>query len=193
MKTIEVEDDLYQYIASQTQHIGEGASDILRRLLFQQAQNQPVTPPTIQLNAPAQPPTTPAEPASEAVSYSDERPTTAQLIDQSVLAQQKGVVGKFLYILQRLHETQPKRFYEVLAIRGPSRIYFAMSKEALIAAGSSTNPKQIPESPYWVVTNNTTDKKREMVTSVCQKLGYGLKATESIASLLGHSIKKNKK
>lgn len=189
MKTIEVEDDLYQYIASQTQHIGEGASDILRRLLFQQAQKQPVAPPTIQLNAPVE-----AEPATDtASSYADERPATAQLIDQSILVQQKGVVGKFLYILQRLHETQPKRFYEVLAIRGPSRIYFAMSKEALIAAGSSTNPKQIPESPYWVVTNNTTDKKREMVTSVCQKLGYGLKATESIASLLGHSIKKNKK
>ncbi|MCU8378442.1 replication initiation regulator SeqA, partial [Vibrio vulnificus] len=33
MKTIEVDEDLYRYIASQTQHIGESASDILRRLL----------------------------------------------------------------------------------------------------------------------------------------------------------------
>ena len=33
MKTIEVDEDLYRFIASRTQHIGESASDILRRLL----------------------------------------------------------------------------------------------------------------------------------------------------------------
>lgn len=33
MKIIEVDEELYQYIASQTQSIGESASDILRRLL----------------------------------------------------------------------------------------------------------------------------------------------------------------
>ena len=31
MKTIEVDDELYSYIASHTKHIGESASDILRR------------------------------------------------------------------------------------------------------------------------------------------------------------------
>ena len=33
MKIIEVDEELYQYIASQTRSIGESASDILRRLL----------------------------------------------------------------------------------------------------------------------------------------------------------------
>ncbi|MCF0232721.1 MAG: hypothetical protein HUJ63_10775, partial [Enterococcus sp.] len=33
MKIIEVDEELYQFIASQTQSIGESASDILRRLL----------------------------------------------------------------------------------------------------------------------------------------------------------------
>ena len=33
MKTIEVDDQIYHYIASRTLHIGESASDILRRLL----------------------------------------------------------------------------------------------------------------------------------------------------------------
>ena len=33
MKTIEVDEELYRYIARQTQHIGESASEILRRLL----------------------------------------------------------------------------------------------------------------------------------------------------------------
>ena len=34
MKTIEIDDELYQYIAGQTQKIGESASEILRRLLL---------------------------------------------------------------------------------------------------------------------------------------------------------------
>ncbi|MGC8068887.1 replication initiation negative regulator SeqA, partial [Salmonella enterica] len=46
MKTIELDDDLYFYIASQTRHIGESASDILRRLLEQPAnQTAPVSEP----------------------------------------------------------------------------------------------------------------------------------------------------
>jgi negative modulator of initiation of replication len=41
MKTIEVDDELYQYIASHTRHIGESASDILRRMLKISAASQP--------------------------------------------------------------------------------------------------------------------------------------------------------
>ena len=37
MKTIEIDDELYHYIAGQTQQIGESASDILRRLLLPQS------------------------------------------------------------------------------------------------------------------------------------------------------------
>ena len=33
MKRIDIDDDLYAYIASHTRQIGESASDILRRLL----------------------------------------------------------------------------------------------------------------------------------------------------------------
>lgn len=33
MKRIDIDDDLYTYIASHTRQIGESASDILRRLL----------------------------------------------------------------------------------------------------------------------------------------------------------------
>ena len=51
MKTIEVDDELYQYIASQTRHIGESASDILRRMLKISAASQPATPVTKDVSA----------------------------------------------------------------------------------------------------------------------------------------------
>ena len=44
MKTIEVDDELYSYIASHTKHIGESASDILRRMLKFTAASQPAAP-----------------------------------------------------------------------------------------------------------------------------------------------------
>lgn len=46
MKTIEVDDELYSYIASHTKHIGESASDILRRMLKFTAASQPAAPVT---------------------------------------------------------------------------------------------------------------------------------------------------
>ena len=55
MKTIEVDDDLYRYIASHTQHIGESASDILRRMLKFSAASQTAT--AVAKAAPAPAPT----------------------------------------------------------------------------------------------------------------------------------------
>ncbi len=47
MKTISIDDELYQYIASNTQAIGENTSTILRRLLnfpqVQQIKKEPIT------------------------------------------------------------------------------------------------------------------------------------------------------
>ena len=43
MKTITIEDDLYTFIASQTKHIGESASDILRRLLTPEGTEVPAS------------------------------------------------------------------------------------------------------------------------------------------------------
>ena len=42
MKTIQIDDDLYQFIAANTQKIGESASDILRRLLWENTQSKKV-------------------------------------------------------------------------------------------------------------------------------------------------------
>ncbi|MBD1388713.1 replication initiation negative regulator SeqA [Neiella sp. HB171785] len=156
MKTIEVDDDLYQYIASQTQQIGESASDILRRLLM----------PTTSTETTPQPPVVETEQAEKAAATFD-----CADLDEQTLANQKGVVGRFLIILSHLYHQSPQAFAAVLSIRGRDRLYFAASKNELLAAGSSTNPKAIEGSPYWVVTNNNTDKKKAILSEVCQVLG----------------------
>lgn len=162
MKRIEVEDDLYAYIASHTEQIGESASDILRRLLGLDASDSK-----------------PLEAATTA--------TVANVFDrlnQQDVNVQKSVVARFLHILSMLYRSHPQHFEQVLAIRGRDRQYFARSQDELLTSGNSTNPKPIPGSPYWVVTNNNTTKKKSMLTQVAEQLGYSADDAEKIRDFL---------
>ena len=189
MKSIEIDDDLYAFIAGQTKHIGESASDILRRLLMPHSQDD--TPPSAarqsspaQAPAPVQSrPAAPAKPATPGRSSAARRVTRSSIIerlDADTLASYTKRVDLFLFILSQLHELHPEEFARVEEIKGKNRVYFATSKEALLNTGSSTNPKQIPQSQYWVVTNNNTAKKLAMLEQVLQLLGYDSTTVETV-------------
>ncbi|TLU67478.1 replication initiation negative regulator SeqA [Thalassotalea litorea] len=193
MKTIEIEDELYQYIASKTEFIGESASDILRRLLTENAElsaaavkSNPVAEDTAVTEDPASQHAVVEE--SENVVQEAKTLTSCQnifdLINKEELAMERGAVGRFLNILGNLHRVHPKQFSAVLDIRGRDRLYFAQSEADLLATGSSSKPKQIPDSEYWVITNSNTTKKKLMLTDVAQVLGYNNEQAESIRDFL---------
>ncbi len=167
-KRIEIDDELYRFIAGHTQHIGESASSILRRLLNLETPAAPpaeVSPPTANRN----------ERASRSVFDS---------MTRADLAGQRSAVARFLYILGMLYRCHSDEFAGVLNISGRDRQYFAMSAAELEAHGSSTNPKQIPGSPYFVVTNNNTTRKKSMLTQVAEQLGYTQPEAEQIRDFL---------
>lgn len=175
MKKIEIDDELYQYIASNTQSIGESASQILRRLLklddvFVQTEEVVLKEEQIE---------TIQEPIKEHVCDN-----VFNILNKEELAMQKGVVGRFLFILAALHRTHKGIFQNVLDIKGRDRIYFATNKEDLIASGSSTNPKNIPDSGYWVMTNSNTTRKKMMVHEVAISLGYTEQEAEKLRDFL---------
>jgi negative modulator of initiation of replication len=85
---------------------------------------------------------------------------------------ERNVVGKFLSLLAFLHRENRDRFGVVESISGRSRKYFAKSESDLKQSGNSVHPKDIPGSVYWVVTNNSTQSKRELVLQVLKLLGY---------------------
>ncbi|WP_137167379.1 replication initiation negative regulator SeqA [Salinimonas lutimaris] len=188
MKSIEIDDDLYAFIAGQTKHIGESASDILRRLLMPHSQND--TPPSAARQSSAAPAPAPAQSRPATVT----KPTTSgkssarrvtrssiiERLDADTLTSYTKRVDLFLFILSQLHELHPEDFARVEEIKGKNRVYFATSKEALLNTGSSTNPKQIPQSQYWVVTNNNTAKKLAMLEQVLQLLGYDNTTVETV-------------
>ncbi|HEA3199803.1 TPA: replication initiation negative regulator SeqA [Aeromonas veronii] len=167
MKTIELDDDLYFYIASQTRHIGESASDILRRLLEQPAnQRVPVAEPV----AVAQPSAVATQQGLQA------------LLDSGELQKEEKSINRFMLVLSTLYRDNPEGFTQATEIKGRKRVYFSQDPEALRASGSTTKPKPVPETPFWVITNTNTSRKQNMVAQLMASMGYG---EEVIAQVCG--------
>ncbi|MDC9502381.1 MULTISPECIES: replication initiation negative regulator SeqA [unclassified Pseudoalteromonas] len=191
MKQIDIDDELYQYIASNTQSIGESASTILRRLLnLNGDDNTPVAKNNQNNQTATQDPLddTPAtNDSQEQEVVTPVKQTNANvfnILNKEELAMQKGVVGRFLFILSAFYRTHKKEFSAVLDIKGRDRVYFATSKEDLVNSGSSMNPKNITDSEYWVMTNSNTTRKKMMLHEVALCLGYSAEQAEEIRDYL---------
>ncbi|MCQ8876801.1 replication initiation negative regulator SeqA [Pseudoalteromonas shioyasakiensis] len=192
MKKIDIDDELYQYIASNTQSIGESASTILRRLLNLNGDiEQPATaiveqsPESIDVTVTDEPVDSKTEKPAEPVTKKKQKTVSVfNVLNKEELAMQKGVVGRFLFILSALHRTHKEDFSAVLDVQGRDRVYFATSKEALVNSGSSMNPKNITDSEYWVMTNSNTTRKKMMLHEVALGLGYNAEQAEQIRDYL---------
>ena len=261
MKSIEIDDDLYAFIASQTKHIGESASQILRRLLLPedgaasnvntaesattiqtkstaaekvsaapesglaQESNKAVESASIDETAAKQPIGTNSNAATEVKATKPALKSTAKTTAKKPIAKKPSTaratatnkkaatatndvqtteqhdkrdildtvskdalgtftkrVDQFLFVLSAAHKLNADSFSNVESIKGKNRTYFATTKAALLENGSSTNPKAIPDSPYWVVTNNNTAKKTNMLEQVLRNLGYRPDVVETVVA-----------
>jgi len=204
MKNIEIDDELYLHIVSNTQAIGESASSILRRLLPLRDNNQLSVPESPLVTETKGDDTKQGE-LSQNTDVADSNAVGAEFgeiepitrsesvfnfINKEELAMQRGAVGRFLLILAALYRAHPKKFNIVTNIapkvsaRKNKRLYFALSEEILTASGSSTKPKQVPQSPFWVITNSNTTRKKMMLTEAATLLGYDENDVIKIRELL---------
>ena len=182
MKYIEVDEDLYRHIASKTERIGESASDILRRLL-----GLTVDAATIDTKY-QETPVPISQPSLEHTTTVERHQVDTQhvydfstLINEHLLAQQKGAVGRFLFMLESLYQVAGEDFVQVLQIQGRDRLYFATSKAALLDASQSANPKEIGTSGYWVTSNNNTAKKQAILAEVFIQFGCDAELAHSLS------------
>lgn len=204
MKNIEIDEELYQYIVSNTQAIGESASSILRRLLpIGNADVQLVTPSNLateikydesnhdelSLNTDNTDSDVSDDKSSEIKAIISSE-SVFDFINKEELAMQRGAVGRFLLILAALYRAHSDTFNVVTNIapkvsaRKTKRLYFALNEDILTASGSSTKPKQIPQSPFWVITNSNTTRKKMMLTEAATLLGYDENDVIKIRELL---------
>lgn len=152
MKTIEIDEELYQYIASKTEHIGESASNILRRLLnIDNTENVK------------------KESSSKNVHSSE-------LIDlvnsNDFLAEQKNI-NRFISILSTLYCSQHSLFsIASTSLHGRKRRYLAKDKETLQRFGNNTKPRHITNTPYFVITNTNTARKVSIIEQIMKNMNF---------------------
>lgn len=151
MKTIEVDDEVYAYIAGKTRAIGELASDILRREL-----KMPAT----------------GEQTGDERQDLGESHELSEVLEGLRLKLATTAVEKFLIILSEAFKMRPKDFPNILEVRGRDRIYFATNRSCIVERGQSTQPKQIPGTEYWVMTNSPTSQKASMLFDALRAIGF---------------------
>ncbi len=168
MKTIEIEDQIYELLLHQTTRFGETPSNVIERLINGSSQ-RPIDGQAQHASA------KPVHQASAERTAQD--PLGAFLNGPSFLVQ-GNAIGRFLAILSWLCNQHPQRFEEVLRLNGRKRKYFARSAEELEASGNSVMPKRIPDTPYWVVSNSPTQLKKQIISDVFRMLGYDGSSTQ---------------
>ncbi|MFC1591244.1 replication initiation regulator SeqA [Thermodesulfobacteriota bacterium] len=164
MQTIEIDDEVYEYLLRNSAKIGESATEILRRLL--------------QINTPT------TAPKEETVKYVTKSELSEYLQSPAFQAKRKAI-DRFFGILYHVHNEKTDDFKKVLSLRGRNRQYFALSSREIEESGNSAHPQKIPGTEYWVITNNDTPKKRRMIEDVLKVLGYSRSAiAEATSSLI---------
>jgi negative modulator of initiation of replication len=182
MKSIQIEEDLYHFIASQTQDIGESASDILRRLVMPESllkiEKDSSVDPAIPIYC--------SDNAARFVQDTEQACQASAVFSELEGQQLKAIpkiVERWLLVLSVIHKHNTEQFVKVLGMSGRNRTYFATDKDTLLATGSSTNPKNVPGSDYWVITNNNTVKKINMLKEVADQVGFTLPEIEQLITI----------
>lgn len=181
MKTIEVDDELYTYIASHTEHIGESASDILRRMLKFSAAAQSAAPVTKAAPAAA------VSPAPDVVSnpVKDKVRAMRELLLSDEYADQKRAVNRFMLVLSTLYSLDAKGFADATeSLHGRTRVYFAADAKTLLQSGNQTKPKEVPGTPYWVITNTNTGRKCGMIEHIMQSMQFPAELIEKVCGTI---------
>lgn len=202
MKTIDIEDDLYKYILANIEAFGETPSQILRRLLLlpnkieafdsdkperTSLPNKPVLQSTPK--PASQPSVTPEVTITTSSPSSFDNGSLPEafangveaLFDSEIFQQETVITNKFKMMLTTMYFENTNAFIEASKVaKGRSRDYLGENLEALLASDNkeevnlliASKPKEIPYTPFWVVTNANTGRKRIILTQVMASMGY---------------------
>ncbi len=188
MKTIEVDDDLYLYIASQTKHIGENASEILRRLLLGDEKTSYAETVDVKESVPVV-----EKPASAGIVVGKEAgyeesvdgvKAMRSLLISDEFASSNKAIDRFLLILSSLYRIDHASFAEATQVKGRTRVYFSDDEQVLLKSGKTTKPRLIPDTPFWVITNNNTNRKRQMVEQLMTRMGFQAELIEKVSGTI---------
>jgi negative modulator of initiation of replication len=173
MPQIHIDEDIYEFLCRSTQTIGESASSILRRLLGVASTK---TPSPLSDGPSQEEISTTTDRVSDEVTAKAERQNTDDPVEDFLSSYAFRIcetgVERFLAILAWLYQRDPDSFRKVRSVCGTERLYFSESTEELHKHGNAVNPQRIPNTSWWVVTNNDKPRKKAIIREVTKILGY---------------------
>ena len=152
MKTLTIEDDLYRRIMNDVARTGKSPTDVVKGY-------------------------------RNDAHRENGRETTqgemASFLSSSQFQAHRTAVKKYLAVLSLAYQENPDKFSGLeRSVSGRSRKYFSTDKSELEKSGTHVNPQQIPESPYWAATNNSTARKKSLIEDVLRFLNYDRRVIE---------------
>lgn len=169
MKAVKLEEEIVEYLMEKVAATGKSPSGVLRTELGLREADE----------APGQ------SGWANVFERDEDSEALSDFLESSKLQSNRATVQKYLAILSFVYQQKPDRFEEVEdSITGRSRKYFGTSEEELEETGKNVNPHPIPDSPYWAVTNNSTSKKRDILTGVLSLLDYDEIAIQKARNVL---------
>lgn len=201
-RTVEIDDDIYEFLRGNVRAFRETESAVLRRLFNLPEAKARTVPPTRPGPEPSPavgpvgqplPQITPEEwerltgttMSGEALRTQpavppEPTPSVPPVVVESPLMRfvadpsfrRRTATDKFLRILGFACREDPAKFERVLDISGRRRKYFGRSREEVEKSGTSTHPRPIPGSTYWAMTNADTRQKCDMLKGALEVLGY---------------------
>jgi negative modulator of initiation of replication len=173
MRTIEVDDDAFSALEILSNYNNVPRSQLVRQIVMERIQPKLAgTASTVIQRTPSQVPLGPRDKALRDYSQSP-----------SFLAS-RSVVDQFLSLLSFLHNENPDKFGILETMERRRRKYVARSEQELDDSGRSANAKRIPNTNYWVVTNNSTDNKKLLLGQALTLLGYSPDTTRLVPDCL---------
>jgi len=118
---------------------------------------------------PIEPPKAVKKQSDEAINHIVDK--VRALLNSAEFKEEPKAVVRFLSILRTLYRTNPESFAQATeSLQGRTRVYFARDEGTLLVAGNHTKPKQIPDTPYWVITNTNSGRKMLMLEGAMQSM-----------------------
>jgi negative modulator of initiation of replication len=188
MKKIEIEDDIYKYILANIEAFGETPSQILRRLLGLAAdenhsdESAVITAPSAAQAVPtvdkqhSQSSTHSLSSLPDAVAHG-----VAALFEEQTFKKEPVITNKFKMMLTAMyHENRAAFIVAANTTRGRTRDYLGQNLSELLASDNekevaqlkASKPREIPYTPFWVITNANTGRKRIILTQMMTSMGY---------------------
>jgi negative modulator of initiation of replication len=113
----------------------------------------------------------------------------AALFASETFQQESVITNKFKMMLTTMYFENRDAFIEASKVaKGRSRDYLGENLDKLLASDNqeevdlliASKPRDIPYTPFWVVTNANTGRKRIILTQVMASMGYPYNLIERI-------------